>query len=292
MLPVSLYQRVSGFLSDFLGETCTQLSVVPVGGGCINETARITCGNATFFLKYNKASSFPGMFRSEARGLKLLGETSAIGIPGVIHTDDSDEYACLVLSYIEPGKVHGLFWERFGIMLSELHKNTQLYFGLDHDNYIGSLPQGNRQHTDWITFFTEERLLPQIKLARDHGRISSATVYAFDNLFRMLPSFFPVEKPSLLHGDLWSGNFMPGKDGEPYIFDPAVYYGHREMDIAMSRLFGGFENRFYEAYNHSFPLEKGWESRLDICNLYPLMVHVNLFGGAYASRVERILHRF
>ena len=152
--------------------------------------------------------------------------------------------------------------------------------------------QQNNSHTNWTDFFIQERLQIQIKLARDHHQIESTTISKFEKLYHRLDDIFPKEQPALLHGDLWSGNFMVDEKGAPVIMDPAVYYGHREMDIAMTKLFGGFDNQFYDAYNAHFQLEKGWKSRIDICNLYPLLVHVNLFGGSYLQQVKNIITKF
>jgi fructosamine-3-kinase len=184
------------------------------------------------------------------------------------------------------------FWMAFGQRLAGLHRHTNEKFGLDHDNFIGSLPQKNNFHDEWPSFFIEERLEVQIRLAKDHSLLSKTDIQNFEYLFNQLNQIFPDEPPALIHGDLWSGNFMVDEKGEPCIIDPAVYYGHREMDIAMSRLFGGFDRLFYESYNREFPMEPGWEERMDICNLYPLMVHVNLFGEGYLGSVRRIIGRF
>ena len=180
----------------------------------------------------------------------------------------------------------------FGKQLAQLHQNTNTSFGLEESNYIGSLLQQNNLHNNWIDFFINERLKPQIKLARDNGKIDLSTITKFERLYTKLDEIFPEEPPALLHGDLWSGNFMVDEKGGPVIIDPAVYFGHREMDIAMTKLFGGFNQQLYQSYNEHFPLEKGWEQRVDICNLYPLMVHVNLFGGGYLEQVKSILNKF
>ncbi len=154
------------------------------------------------------------------------------------------------------------------------------------------LYQSNKKHDNWIDFFRTERLEKQVKLARDHNRMGKTVVQSFENFYRALPEIFPIEPPAFIHGDLWGGNFMTDENGAPVIIDPAVYYGHREMDLGMSQLFGGFDHAFYEAYHHHFPLEKGWQERVDYCNLYPLMVHLNLFGGGYLNSVQSILRKF
>jgi fructosamine-3-kinase len=163
---------------------------------------------------------------------------------------------------------------------------------LEQDNFIGSLIQENKQQPDFINFFISQRLEVQLKIARNQGALNQSDTRYFNSLFNKLNNIVPIEKPALLHGDLWSGNFMVNSSGAPCIFDPAVYYGHREADIAMTQLFGGFSPEFYHAYNETCPLEKDWQKRTDIFNLYPLLVHVNLFGGSYAAQVLRIIRHF
>jgi fructosamine-3-kinase len=184
------------------------------------------------------------------------------------------------------------FWENFGTALAALHKNTQDNFGLDEDNYIGSLSQSNRCHSDWTDFFIAERLEPQIALARNNRKISQSHTRQFEKLYKKFPEIFPEEKPALVHGDLWNGNFITGKDGYACLVDPAVHYGNREAELSFTKLFGGFDPGFYQAYQQAFPLEKCFAQRVDIYNLYPLMVHVNLFDGGYAASVESILRKF
>ncbi len=267
-------------------------NITPVGGGDINEAYLLVTNKGKFFVKLNIASRYPLMFEKEAKGLELLKNAEEINVPEVICYGDTKNQSWLLLNYIESSKQIPGYWEDFGKSLARLHKNTADYFGLDHDNYIGSLPQSNKQQTSWTTFFIEERLNRQLKMARNQGEISRETIYAFERLYKRLDEIFPEEPPALLHGDLWSGNYMTGNDGKACLIDPAVYYGHREMDLGMSKLFGGFSQQLYLSYHEEFPLEKGWENRVDICNLYPLMVHVNLFGGGYVNSVKNILKRF
>lgn len=292
MLPFEINASFSASLSGQAGQPVKITSVVPVGGGCINEAIRISTDAGEFFLKYNLASGFPGMFESEARGLILLAESGSIRVPAVVKSGESGKYAWLALELIAAGSPGKGFWQDFGRSLANLHRQTQELFGLDFDNYMGSLPQSNRRHGEFAAFFIEERLIPQVKRARDVKKISPALTRSFDSLYARLQGMLPLETPSLVHGDLWSGNFMVTADNKPCLIDPAVHYGHRESDIAMSRLFGGFHDEFYHAYHEHSPLEKGWEERVDIFNLYPLLIHVNLFGGGYARQVERIVGRF
>jgi fructosamine-3-kinase len=266
-------------LEKQFGDSIELISVSPVSGGDINEAFRFETSSGDFFVKKNSASRFPEMFEKEARGLKLLADAKEIPIPEVIFFGEEDDIAFLVLKFIESAPKQNNIWNSFGEKLAQLHKYSSEKFGLDHDNYIGSLHQSNNYHLSWTDFFREERLEVQVKIARDDDAIGRETVNAFERFYKRLDEIFPVEPPALIHGDLWSGNFMVNEIGEAVIIDPAVYYGHREMDLGMSQLFGGFSNEFYEAYQAHYPLENGWQQRMDYCNLYPLMVHVNLFGG-------------
>jgi len=271
---------------------CVIKKAVPVSGGSINKAYKLETNSGNYFLKINSASEYPLMFVAEAKGLELLRSAGELFVPAAVSTGEEGDDAFIIMDFIEQGKRAKDFFFDFGRRLARLHKHSAERFGLAYDNYIGSLPQSNTAHESWADFFIQERLERQLKLGRDSGALGSSLVQGFGRLFRRLEEIFPVERPSLVHGDLWSGNYMTGPDGTACLFDPAVYYGHREMDIAMSRLFGGFDRDFYLGYNEDFPMEKGWEQRSDICNLYPLLVHANLFGGGYASQVEAIIRRF
>lgn len=288
MLSPKIISELSHALTKYVGATVEISSTQSVGGGSINQAYKLLTNHGYFFVKVNSSTRYPGMFEAEEKGLRILRNSNTLYIPKVILSGNRGENAYLILEFVEGHAQMDRFWQEFGSLLAKLHRKQANTFGLDHDNYIGSLLQSNRINENWTDFFIKERLQPQIQMAR----LDSTIISQFENLFRQLDSIFPEEPPSLLHGDLWSGNYMIGPKGEPCIMDPAVYYGHREMDIAMSRLFGGFPSEFYAAYNEVWPMEGGWEDRLDICNLYPLMVHVNLFGGSYLSQVQSILMRF
>jgi fructosamine-3-kinase len=232
------------------------------------------------------------MFENECFGLQLLANTRTLAIPEVIATAETGKYAYLLLEYIEKGTESRHFWNEFGIKLADLHRHTADYFGLEQDNYIASLVQSNKADPDFFSFFISQRIEPQLKIARNKGAFNSSEIRYFDSLFNTLHNIIPAEKPALIHGDLWNGNFMVASDGSPCLFDPAVYFGHREADIAMTRLFGGFQPEFYHAYNQAFPMENDWQKRMDIYNLYPLLVHVNLFGGGYSGQVLQIIRQF
>jgi len=285
-------KEIERVVSELSGKELSIADIRPVGGGSINEAYLLKTNDQSFFIKVNHAGRYPDMFAKEAIGLGVLARAKSIAVPGVIATGKVENWAYLLLPYIESAAMKPAFWRLFGEQLANLHRHTRPDFGLDHHNYIGSLVQTNNPHPSWTEFFIAERLEPQIKMARNSGKLGSSAVQAFQRFYNHLDDIFPNEPPALLHGDLWSGNYMVGHSGEPVLIDPAVYYGHREMDLAMTTLFGGFSPSFYEAYHEYYPLENGWQKRLDFCNLYPLLVHVNLFGGGYVESVKAILAPF
>jgi protein-ribulosamine 3-kinase len=292
MLTDELKKAVEKTLSIQTGKAVIISETTSIGGGCINEAYSLQTNAGKYFIKFNSAAAFPGMFEKEAAGLKILSDSNTIPVPEIICANTEGKHAYLLLQFIETGKQKSDFWCDFGVLLSDLHQNTSDTFGLEQDNFIGSLVQENKQQPDFINFFISQRLEPQLKIARNQGALNQSDTRYFDSLFNKLNNIIPMEKPALLHGDLWSGNFMVNSSGAPCIFDPAVYYGHREADIAMTQLFGGFPVEFYQSYNEACPLEKDWKKRTDVFNLYPLLVHVNLFGGSYAAQVLRIIRHF
>lgn len=292
MIPQNLKQEIESVLAVNTGEEVQIKRASSLSGGSINSAFRMETSVGDFFMKYNRASAYPGMFEQEAKGLSLLHNAKEIRVPEVVGTGDDGSNTFIILEYISSSPKKDNFWEVFGRRLASLHKHKGPHFGLDHDNYIGSLKQYNDTYDSWTDFFREQRLLVQMEMAARSGLLPAHTRRAFESLFSHLDDFFPKEPPCLIHGDLWSGNYMTDDRGEACIIDPAVYYGSREMDIGMSRLFGVFGSKFYESYNEAWPMETGWQERIEICNLYPLMVHVNLFGSGYLGSVESILHKF
>lgn len=264
----------------------------PIGGGCINNGGKFVAGTNAVFLKWNDRKKYPGMFAKEKEGLNLLTGKSDLKIPGVIAEGETARFQYLVLEFVEPGAKTHDFWSALGRSLALLHRTPAMQFGLDHDNYIGSLRQSNRFHSSWTDFFWEERLAPQLKLATDSGIVDRSSSQKFGKLSGKLHQLFPEEKPALLHGDLWSGNLLVDRAGTPALIDPAVYYGHREAELAFTTLFGGFDEGFYSEYENEFPLQPGFENRKDVYNLYPLLIHTNLFGGGYFHQALQIAARF
>lgn len=283
---------VGGELRKKFGEGFQILSIHPEFGGSINESFRLETNQGNYFLKRNDAERFPEMFEREAEGLQLLRANSTFKIPEVVAVSTFKEYAFLVMEYVPKESTGPQFWKNFGVALAGLHQQGFDQFGLAKDNYIGSLKQSNKFHEKWTDFFSAERIVPMVSLAHENGKLDLGTVKQFEQLNYKLDQFFPIESPSLLHGDLWSGNYIGSAGNGCCIFDPAVYYGHREMDIAMMHLFGGFHADTYKAYQEVFPLEAGWKERINLCNLYPLLVHANLFGGNYVKQVKQIVAQF
>ena len=289
MLTASFLRYVESALSKEFKTILHIKRVTPVSGGSINLTARIDTTKGLFFIKVNDAFRYPDMFVREADGLKVLAATNTFTVPQVVLTGEDDAQAFIVMQFIESRGRSENFWQKFGESLAAMHRNTNEKFGFTEDNYIGSLKQSNREHNKWIDFFIEERLEAQLKLAYGKGLLNEKDKVNFQRLSTRIDEIIPHETPALLHGDLWSGNFITGNSGEPCLIDPAIYYGHREMDLSMTKLFGGFDQAFYDSYNEVFPVADGFEERISLHNLYPLLVHVNLFGGGYVNDVRMVL---
>ena len=263
-----------------------------IPGGDINETYKLSTSDGALFLKMNDANVYPDMFQRELNGLNTLRSANAISVPRPLAYGAVGNKGFLVTEFLEKGGANPDFWENFAASLSRMHRNTQTYYGFPETNYIGTLKQYITPYSSWAVFYAFNRLQPLTRAAYDQHVLDKSMVGQMEHLWKQLPGIFPEEQPALLHGDLWSGNFMVGRDGRACVFDPAVYYGHREMDLAMARLFGGFDTRFYFTYQTMYPLAEGWQQRISICQLYPLMVHLLLFGGSYHNSVKEILATF
>lgn len=284
-----LLHELSATLSAELGVKIQINHAESVHGGDINETYKLSTNEGPFFLKMNYSRRFPDMFAREYSGLETLRKPGVITLPKPICYGAKNGRAFLITTFLEKGGVAPDFWESFAASIGRLHQQTQPHYGFNQSNYIGSLKQYNTPFSSWAVFYAFNRLMPLGKQAYDRQLIEKTDLQQLEALCKRLPSIFPEEKPALLHGDLWSGNFMVGPDGRACIYDPAVYYGHREMDLAMTRLFGGFDTRFYYSYQHMYPLVSGWQQRIGICQLYPLLVHALLFGGSYVEDVREVL---
>lgn len=278
-------------LSSHISSNIQLKSASSIAGGCINSASQLITNQGSYFLKWNK-EELNEMFATEEKGLAILNKESPVASPKVLGQGVFERKSYLLTELIEKGAPSQNFWKNFGANLANQHRKSSAMYGFDHDNFIGSLPQSNKKHSNWYDFFIEERLEPQLQLASVKNLIATDLHNQFNALFGKLSELIPSEPPALLHGDLWSGNFMINEAGEAAIFDPAVHYGHRETELAFTKLFGGFSSEFYDYYDESFPLESGFDSRVDIHNLYPLLVHVNLFGSSYLSGIISTLKRY
>jgi len=286
-----LFDAWKSAIHDELGSAVSLNKVDLVAGGSISEARTLHTSKGIFFAKLYDAHHAQGMFACEERGLRFLKEHSEFAIPSPVVVGITGEFQWIIMEHVPGGTRAHDFWPTYGHRLALMHRQSADFFGLEYDNYLGSLVQSNGRYDAWPDFFREKRLMPQIELAKAKGKCSEQMERGFEKLFKKLDGFFPKEAPAALHGDMWSGNFMTNSSGEAVIFDPAVYYGHREMDLAMTKLFGGFDEAFYQAYHEAYPFEHGWEERIEVANLYPLMAHVNLFGGSYVSEVVALLRK-
>lgn len=264
------------------------ISTRSVGGGCINNGLLLhTTSGVSFFLKTNRHVP-ADMFACEADGLESLRVADGPRVPQpYLHGTDF-----LLLEDLAPAPRCPDYWLVFGRKLAAMHNHTGPQFGFEHDNYIGSTPQPNPWTDDGYGFFAEQRLLFQARLAQGRGLIGREEIHMVENLVARLEELVPSQPASLVHGDLWTGNAMTDESGYPAIIDPAAHYGWAEAELAMTTLFGSFEDRFYQAYQEVRPLEPGFRGRFQIYNLYHLLNHVNLFGRGYLGQVRAILRRF
>lgn len=293
----SVFVSLHAALSELFGSKCRVVSEVPVSGGDINRAYRLTMRDGQqIFLKSNARDKLP-MFQAEAEGLSAIAGTCAIRVPRVLCIGTDERYgAFLLMENITSARPGDDYWETFGHRLAAMHRaDTSALvdgvYGFHSDNFIGERPQSNTAGESWVKFFRDQRLAPQFRDAagyfdaEDRKRIMLLLDHLDDFLIE-------PKRPSLLHGDLWSGNFLTDEKGEAMLIDPAVYVGHAEADIAMTELFGGFSSMFYEAYQEIMPLQPGYEQRRDIYNLYHLLNHLNIFGASYLGAVRRIIRQY
>jgi protein-ribulosamine 3-kinase len=292
-LPATLGDGIIAFLQSNVDSNIRLESFKIISGGCINHAGLLKTSVSEFFIKWNDAEHLPDMFEAESKGLSLLASTKTVRIPRVVGTGKTDRHQFIILEFLDRQQPGKSFWKELGHQLAELHQFKGQQFGLEYDNYIGSIKQYNTQTSDWIRFFTEERISRQLMMAEKSGLTDHSLRKKFDIIFQKINSLLPTTgRPSLIHGDLWGGNIVSDAIGNPCLIDPAVYYGIPEMEIAYTRLFGEFNKDFYSAYQEVNPIPPGFEHRMDIYNLYPLLVHANLFGRSYLTRIDQILERF
>jgi len=285
------YAPIAEEIARATGHPFVPTRVDALRGGCINEAVCLTDGVRRFFVKRNRADLAP-MFQAEAEGLAAIRATGAIRVPEPICTAIVGQRSWLALEYLDLGRALPDSDRRLGAGLAAMHRSTDQAFGWRRDNTIGSTPQINQRCASWVDFWSRNRLGHQLRLAEANGW-NGALRARGERLLEKIPALLDGHQPipSLVHGDLWGGNVACDADGEPVVFDPAVYYGDRETDLAMTELFGGFGSDFYAAYNDLWPLPQGYPVRRDLYNLYHVLNHLNLFGGGYFAQSKRLADR-
>lgn len=259
-----------------------------LGRGVGGSSWRVTCSAHNWFVK-TQADALD-MFSAEAEGLRALADTGAVRVPKVLETGEAGGEDYLIMEWLELGRKTDQAAVRLGEALAHQHQCLGTHYGWRRNNFIGATPQFNTSSDDWIKFFRDHRLGFQLQLAAENGFRGELQTQG-TRLLEKLPALFEgyTPKPSLLHGDLWGGNWGVSESGEPVIFDPAVYYGDREADVAMTELFGGFPPEFYSTYNAVWPLDDGYPMRRNIYNLYHVLNHLNLFGGNYLNQAQYLI---
>ena len=267
------------------------IDVSSIGGGCIADAKRVTTASDHKYFVKSYAGTDSIILKNEANGLIEIEKAKSIRVPHVVHFDDD----VLILEFISPGRRKKDFSQIFGRQFAQMHRLESGKFGFYENNFIGANPQINLPLKDnWIDFYWEHRLLYQFQLAEKNGYVNNGFRTLFGKLESRLPEILSgsEEKPCILHGDLWSGNYMVDETGSPVLIDPAAYYGHREADLGMTRLFGGFDDDFYRTYNEAYPLPAGWEYRIDIYKLYHVLNHLNLFGQGYFAQSVSLIKKY
>jgi fructosamine-3-kinase len=276
-----------------MGDSLDLTEILPVTGGCINQAFYVRTQKREYFVKVNQNVK-PDFFRREADGLNRLRNAQVISVPAVLGEfyDSKERVAVLILEWVQ-GTENPHTEEWLGQGVARLHQTQGPAFGLEHDNYIGTLPQKNGWWDQWPSFYREQRLGVQLEWGKKVGTIPLSRSKKLEKLMERLDQFLPADvSPSLIHGDLWRGNWKVGTGGKPYLIDPAVCYAHSEMEMAFTELFGGFSERFYRAYTEIHPISPDYPERKPLYQLYYLLVHLNVFGETYGPAVDRILNMY
>jgi len=263
-----------------------------MGGGDISQAYLVRTQDQQIFLKLNHADQALAMYETEASGLARLGSVDGVSTPEVVRVGVIDGTAFIAMQFVQSSHPSAKYWRDLAENLASIHKTTGAKFGLDHHNFIGSLIQSNHQVDDWAAFFDLHRLRPQIQMAIENNLLDKSHMLSLEDLVKRLPEICPDEPPALVHGDLWAGNKICGPNQKAFFIDPAIAFAHREMDLAMAKLFGGFDPLFFDHYQQLYPLVAGFASRCNVYQLYYLLVHLNLFGQSYYPQVNSILKQY
>ncbi len=290
----TLIEDIQQQLSARFGKDVVIKSISGIGGGCINNASKLVTSEGDFFMKWNKRCA-PGLFTREAESLAELSSVKNpyLSIPETLAVKEvGDSPGFIVLEYLEPGYVSGNAEENLGRGLATIHKKTNNNFGFYHNNYCGSTIQDNRWNSSWVDFFGQQRIWQLVGLIRQEKGLPPEHVRVYERLVAKLPELLPSEsRPALIHGDLWSGNYMYTNSG-PALIDPASYYADREMEMGIMTMFGGFSSRFWSAYNEIYPLPIDWRERNMLYQLYHILNHYYLFGGGYGSQAIGVAKQY
>ncbi len=277
-------------LEQLLGQRITNFH--SLSGGDISQVVKIEVNNKSYVVKSSWDEDALQMYMAEKEGLSAINDRKTIKAPSVIQCGNWKDSAFIVLDFINTKNADAGDFIKLAQELAALHRSSATQFGWANSNFIGSIRQKNKWHNDWIEFYVSQRLSPQLEIAQTKNLLSHQQVPGEDILISQCKNLCQDVNPALLHGDLWSGNYLIADDGQPYLIDPAVYFGHNEVDIAMTKLFGGFSTRFYDVYFDEHPPQPGIEDRIAVYQLYYLLVHLNIFGTSYRPAVTRILRRY
>ena len=296
-LPVGVTTQAWLNANGFKQITETQM----IGGNASSQIFTLSNDKQQKLVAKISATNNDDVYAKEAHGLSLLDDTNCIRIPEVFHVSDK----CLLMEYIASKQQTATYWTTLAAQMAELHGSniqnqttqeepvaTQSQFGLEHNNYCGDNTQVNGWFDDGHSFFSDQRLLYQARKAFDNGYLESPWIIHIESICERLTELVPTQPPSLLHGDFWSGNVLVDDEGLPALIDPAVYYGWREADVAMSLMFGGFPHEFYLAYDEAWPMESNWRNRVPLYNLSHLLNHLNIFGVSYLEQVQKTIGRY
>lgn len=286
---------MEAFIKQKLGNLLSEeneIRLSPVEGGYINKSYCIRSGNKQWFCKINSATKFPQLLSKEKNSLDFIERQNIIKTPEVINQYEAGGLQVLILEWIKEGQKNEGFWKKFGEQLAHLHRVSNDYFGREEDNYMGNICQTNAPSSDWINFFIHQRLMPMVKRCSEQKLLKRKHRSAFEKLYYRLPDFFDNQcKPSLVHGDLWKGNFLCNENADPVLIDPSVYFGHRAVDLGMTNMYA-VNKEFYLSYNYHFPLPSNFKEQGELCNLYALLIGLSVLGKDCRPLIESTLKRF